>query len=584
MNHIKWLWELWRKHKRFLLLLFVMTILSTSVAVAFPFLFKYLIDTVSNVLSEPAKHIAPQKEIYRIVWIFIIVGFVKMIASLYPGMRAYMNLLFEYILRNKYFENILGKDYKFFNSFRTGDLVTRLTDDLSDFPKICWFACSGIFRAFDSFSKIVFCLAVMFALSWKLTLLAVIPLPLMIAVFYVVSDRLYKTFRKNQEAISEINNQLEMSFSGIRIIKAFVSENKYIRFFNDALSNRFDTEMRLVKLNTALHMIYEYIDRFAQIGVIMFGGYMVVKGEITVGTFYAFYTYLAMLIYPILDLPQLFVSGKQAFVNIDRLDEIKDFPTSLSKEQTKDNIAKVESIEFRDVTFCYDEKGCVVNNVNFKVGRGEKTVIIGPVGSGKSTILGLLTGLLKPEKGEVLINGRNIDEYNMTEFRNRIGYVPQEPLLFSGTIRDNVYFGTEDIEEDIYKRVIGAVHMDTEIDQFTSKHETKIGQRGISLSGGQKQRLAIARALIKKPEVLILDDITASLDADNEERLWNEINDMFSDITCFIVSHRLSTIRYVDNVIFLDSGNLIGMGEHKDLIGSSPEYRMFIEEHYLKEK
>lgn len=582
MPHVKWIWNLWKEHKGFLLILVLMTILSTSVAVAFPFLFKYLIDTVSAVLAEPAKHLAPQKEIYRIVWIFIIVGLVKMVASLYPGLRAYMNLLFEYILRNKYFSKILRKDYKFYNEFRTGDLVTRLTDDLSDFPKICWFSCSGIFRAFDSFSKIVFCLAVMFMLSWKLTLLAVLPLPFMIVVFYIVSDRLYKTFKKNQEAISEINNQLEMSFSGIRIIKAFVSENKYIRFFNNALANRFDTEMRLVKLNTALHMIYEYIDRFAQIGVIMFGGYMVVKGEISVGTFYAFYTYLAMLIYPILDLPQLFVSGKQAFVNIDRLEEISDFPTSMSREEAKEKIGSVQSIEFSDVKFCYNEKNCVLQDINFSVKKGEKTVIIGPVGSGKSTILGLITGLLKPDKGEVLINGKNIETYNMIDFRESIGYVPQEPLLFSGTIRENVYFGTEAIEEDIYRRVIGAVQMNSEIEQFTSKHETEIGQRGISLSGGQKQRLAIARALIRKPEVLILDDITASLDADNEEKLWKDINDMFSGITCFIVSHRLSTIRYVDNVIFMDSGRLIGMGEHKTLVGNSPEYRLFIEEHYLK--
>lgn len=582
MNHIKWLWQLWRNHKGFIVLLFVITLLSAGVTVVYPLIFRDLIDTVSDVLLYPDKYPSPQQEIYKIVYILIGVGLIKLIAGLYPAFRAMMNMVFEYVLRKRYFSTILEKDFAFFNQYRTGDLVTRLTDDLSDFPKICWFACSGIFRALESFSKILFCIIAMIYLSWQLTLLSIAPIPFMILIFYVTSEKLYTRFRKNQEAISDINSQLELSFSGIRIIKAFASESKYMRFFDNALGHRFNTEMNVVKLNTMLHLIYQYIDRFAQIGIVIFGGYMVVKGTISIGTFFAFYTYLALLIYPILDLPQLFVSGKQAFVNIDRLEEIKNYPTTYRENRNKKRVAHIENIKFNNVSFCYNESECILNNVDFDVKRGEKTVIIGPVGSGKTTILGLLTGMLKPTKGDISINGIPLNDINHNAFRDTIGYVPQEPLLFSGTVKDNVVFGTGDIEDKLYERVIKAVQMENEIRQFKHGDETIVGQRGVSLSGGQKQRIAIARALIRQPEILILDDITASLDTDNEQKLWNEINKIYSDITCFIVSNRLSTLRYVDNVIFLDSGRLVGKGSHEDMLGIYPQYRTFVEEHYLE--
>ncbi|MFO8061298.1 MAG: ABC transporter ATP-binding protein [bacterium] len=581
MNHVKWIWRLWRDHKKFILLLSFMTIVSAGVTVGYPLVFRELLDKISEILKSPDSFPAPQQEIYRIVWILVAVGIGRMIAGFYPALRAYMNYLFEYTLRKKYFASILKKDYRFFNKYRTGDLVTRLTDDLSDFPKIGWFLCSGIFRAFDSFNKIIFCIAVMFFMSWELTLLALIPVPLMIIVFYFTSEELYRRFKKNQEAISDINNQLELSFSGIRIIKAFTGSDKYMRFFNDALNRRFSTEMNVVKLNTMLHLIYQYIDRVAQIVIVVFGGIMVVRGEISIGTFYAFYTYLALLIYPILDLPQLFVSGKQAFVNIDRLEDVKDYPVEKEGRVRKHSIEKVESVKFVGVDFCYDND-CILKNLDFTVKRGEKVVIIGPVGSGKTTILGLLTGLLHPSKGSVFINDIPIDRISVEGFRNKIGYVPQEPLLFSGTIKDNVIFGTDSIEQELYDRIIETVQMDREIEGFSGRHETKIGQRGLALSGGQKQRLAIARALIRKPEILILDDITASLDTDNEKKLWEEIDRTYKDITCFVVSNRLSTIKYADNVIFLDSGTVLGKGKHSELYSSYPEYRTFVEEHYLK--
>jgi len=578
-KHIVWIWKnLWSGYKGFIFLLVFATILSTAVSVSYPFVFKMLLDKISSINENRLIHFQPMKEIYKIVWIFISIGIVRIFVGLYPGLRAYMNLIFEYILRKKYFNEILKKDYKFFHKFRTGDLVTRLTEDLSDFPKICWFSCSGIFRAFDSFSKIIFSLAMMFVLSWKLTLFSILPLPLMIVIFFITSENLYKRFRLNQEAISEINNQLEMTFSGVKIIKSFVCEEKYKRFFKTALDRKFHTQMELVKLDTRLQLVYQYIDQFAQIGVIIFGGYMVITGDISVGTFFAFYTYLAMLVYPMLDLPQLLISGKQAFVNIDRLEEIKDFPIT-NPSTGKINIENVDSIKFRNVSFMYKEKDpYLLRNIDFEVKRGERVVIIGPVGAGKSTILSLLTGILRPFQGKIIVNETPLELVNMVSFRNKIGYIPQEPLLFSGTIRENIEFGLINVSEKMYSEAISVSQIEKEIENFSDKDKTIIGQRGVNLSGGQKQRIAIARALIRKPEILILDDITASLDAENEERLWQDIGRIFKEITCFIVSHRLSTIKYVDNVIFIEDGRVVGKDRHDNMVNNFESYRDYIQE------
>lgn len=580
-KNVKWIVKQWKQYPFFIVLLLTLTLISAGVTVIYPYIIKQLLDTLQSMLADPAEVSGITPELQHIIWLFVIVGLVKLVAATYPGFRALMNVTFEYTLRNKYFSHLLKKDYKFFNRFRTGDLVTRLTSDITDFPKIAWFMCSGIFRAIESFSKIAFCVVAMFLLNRQLTLLTLAPLPIMMVIFYFTSNKLHRSFKDNQEAVSEINNQLEMSFSGIKIIKAFVCEEKYKRFFDSALKHRYNTEINLVTLNTRLRMIYEYIDYFGQIAVIIFGGIMVVRHQITIGTFFAFYTYLALIIYPILDLPQLFVSGKQAFVNIDRLEEIREFPEPEMYSPAKQQIERVESISFENVNFSYGKKELnILKNVSFRINRGERVIIIGPVGAGKSTILGLLTGLLKPESGYIKINSIPLDEIDLTSFRNKIGYVPQEPVLFSGSIKENVHFGKESVSEEFYHSVLDIVQMDKEIHSFSHKDETRVGQRGLTLSGGQKQRLAIARALIREPEILIFDDITASLDADNEENLWNDISSRFGDITCFIVSHRLSTLRYVDNVIFLDSGYLIAKGDHKHIMQQHPEYYSFIREHY----
>jgi len=579
-SNVRWVIRQWIQQKWFVLIMVVFTLISSAVAIAYPFVFKKLIDLLRDILSHPTKYPTPMNEVYKIIYLFLAIGFAQLITGFYPSFRAVVNLRFEHSLRMFYFKYICNKDYRFFQQYRTGDIVTRLTDDLSDFPKISWFLCSGIFRAFNSFSTIAFSLSVMFFLNWKLTLLSIASLPFMIVVFYLTSDKLYKNFERNQQAISEINNQLEMSFSGIRIVKAFVSEMKYKRFFDDALDRRFHTEMSVVKLNTVLQLIYQYIDYFAQIGLILFGGYMAVKGEISIGTFFLFYTYLSMMIYPLLDLPQLFVSGKQAFVNIDRLEEMKNYPTYNVSHRQQLPLAEFQNLEFNDVSFTYHDKPQpVIQRCDFVLEKGERLLILGATGTGKTSLANLICGLLLPSRGEILLNGIPLSDIDIKALREMVGYVPQEPILFGGSIKSNVCFAVQEVDQVSYQTAIKTSQLEEEIAAFPHGDETILGTRGSGVSGGQKQRINIARALIKKPQLLILDDITASLDAENEEKLWRDIDRNFGMISAIVISHRLSTLRYVSSVLFIDKEGICHKGKHDELVFTNKEYHDFLHEH-----
>ncbi|MCF7911578.1 MAG: ABC transporter ATP-binding protein/permease [Candidatus Cloacimonetes bacterium] len=577
-KHIRWILQEWKQQKKFILIMVILTVVSALVSIAYPYMFKIIIDKLKDITDNVGKYPEPMKEVYRILWLLGAIGLGQLIAGIYPAFRAWVNYRFEFELRTRYFRYISEKDARFFTKFRTGDLVTRLTNDITDFPKIAWFLCSGIFRAFNSLISIIFMLIVMFQLNLHLTIYSLIPLPLMLIVFYFVMKSLQERYANNQRAISKINDQLEMSFSAIHIIKAFACEEKYNRFFDTSLEHRRQTEIKLIQLNATIMLLWEYISYFAQIAVIIFGGMMAVKGTITIGTFMAFYTYLGMMIYPLLDLPQLFLSGKQAFVNMDRLEEIREYPTSLDRfigEVSPGD--ELNSIELAEINFQYDASP-IFKDVNLKIDPHKRTLLLGGVGTGKTTLIEIITGMLMPDSGNVNINGIALQQLKRQDYLQMLGYVPQEPLLFSGSIKENIHFAAENATENDYKAAILTAQMTNEIDQMDEGDKTDLQERGTNVSGGQKQRLTIARALIRRPKYLIFDDITASLDAQNEMKLWEAMNEYYPDTGALVVSHRISTIQYADMIIFIkEDGNVIS-GTHNILLDQDAEYRSFVSE------
>jgi ATP-binding cassette subfamily B protein len=287
-----------------------------------------------------------------------------------------------------------------------------------------------------------------------------------------------------------------------------------------------------------------------------------------------------MMIYPLLDLPQLFVSGKQAFVNIDRLNEMKDFPTFNSYDTIGSVIEQFDSLSFDKVGCHYpDKEEPVLNNVTFTLSKNEKMLVLGSTGCGKTTIANMIMGLVKPSTGSILINYMDLSHVNIDSLRELVSFVPQESSLFSGTIKENILLANTHATDIEYNLAIESSQLKHEIAEFPEHDNTLVGQRGLSVSGGQKQRITIARALIKNPQLLILDDITASLDAENEEKLWKSINKEYPTTSAIVISHRLSTLHYVDSVLFIDSHGVSHKDKHEALVFNNKEYHDFLHEH-----
>lgn len=577
---IAWIWSFWRPHRGFLVFLFLFTLVSSAVTIAYPMVFKVVLDKLFRAAEQGTGTTSiPRATVQNVLLILAAIGVGRFIAGFYPSFRAWMNLKIDVDVREAVFRRILRKDFRFFNKFATGDLVTRLMDDISEYPKISWFSCSGIFRAVDAGSKLLFCVIAMFLLDWRLSLLALVPLPVMLYIIYRVRAQLTEAGANQQKAISETNDMLEKTFSGIRIVKAFGAEPGQARALSRTLDKRIDVQFRVQRLWALINTLDTVASRIGQLVVLGVGGIMAVRGDITLGTIYAFYIYLDMLVQPMWDLPNLLVTARQAFVCIDREEELMRYPVTVAHSETGAEVPDIAALEFDDVAFHYDEGRAAVRDVSFRLHQGETIAVVGPIAAGKSTVLKLAAGLLLPDRGLIRLNGRPLSEYRWEEYRERVGYTPQDSLLFSESIRENVAMGRSPAGADDawVRRVLSVAQMESELAYMPEGMETVLGQKGSKVSGGQRQRISIARALYGRPEILLLDDCTASLDAENEDRLWNGLRAVLPDAAILLVSHRLATIRRAGRILVFDKGRLTDQGTHDDLARRSEVYRRFLE-------
>jgi len=572
-EHVQWLWRYWRPHKRILVALGFFTLVSTTVAVAYPLVFRWVLDRVAGIFDAAG----PAADVGGVMLVLTAILAGNFVARLYPAARAMMNARLERDIRDEVFGEIMKKDYRFHHRFLTGDVVTRLTDDLNEFPKVAWFGCSGIFRAVESLSRLVFCVVAMVVMSPKLTALSVIPLPIMMWLFYTLRHKMHYYMEASQQSVSKTNNLLESVFTGIRIVKAFSAEQAQSKRLGAILKDRFGILMGLVRLQMVMFSLDNFAARICQMIVIAYGGFLAIRGDLTIGTIYAFYVYLDMLTGPMMDIPFLFMTGQQAFVSIDRVEEVRTYPIVEARPKGKP-LDGVREIAFEGVSFSYDGSRKNLDDVSFRVPAGSRVAVVGPVASGKSTVLKLLAGIASPGEGRILVNGRPLGECDWDSYRKLLGYVPQEALLFSQSITDNVLFDRKpDGDPEAWaRRCLSVAQMDADLATLPNGVETVVGQKGALVSGGQKQRIAIARALAGKPRVLLLDDCTAALDAHNEARFWTRLDAELKDVICFVVSHRLATIRRADTVLVFDDGRLVDQGTHDELVARSKTYRDFL--------
>jgi ATP-binding cassette subfamily B protein len=583
LTYVKWFWSYYRNHKKALTVLLTVSFLSSALLVMQPIVLKNIFDLLKSGEARPTRLVFLHEwlqavtggEIGRYAVLLILFGLTGFVVrSILISHRAYMNIKLEWEFRQRAFEGISRKGPDFFNRFRTGDLVTRLTDDCSE-QKLAWFACSGIFRCYESLTLIAFSLVMMLSINPMLTLWTAGPLPILVFIYMKGSKVLDRRFDFLQKKISIVNDIMEACFSGIRVIKAYVRERDQRDRFDGAAEERRKAEVSAVRAHTVIESLWMYIWQLGIVIVLLAGGYYVIEGQLTIGEFIAFDSYVMFLIYPMFDVGNFFVRGLRAVVSVKRLTELEEHPSMIDAAQAMTGHRQKPRghVAFDRVSFSFpgsDKR--ILEDITFSVEPGEQVSLVGRVGSGKSWLVRMIPRLVDPGEGSVKLDGVDLREYDVRTIREVIGYVPQEPILFSDTVENNIRFGREDVDGETIDWAIDVSQLREDLAALPRGLETRIGVRGMSISGGQKQRLALARALVGKPRILILDDCTSALDARTEAALWDRLHQVMPELTAFIVTHRHATLELADDIIVLDQGRIAERGSHRDLMTEGTLY------------
>jgi ATP-binding cassette subfamily B protein len=495
-----------------------------------------------------------------------------------------MNCRLEWHFRQHSFDDVTLKGPDFFNKFRTGDLITRMTDDVAE--KLSWFACSGIFRTYEALLAVSFIVGMMLTIDPALTLWTAGPFPVLIIVFFASSSLLDKRYDILQASISKFNDVMEACFSGIRVVKAYVRELAQKNKFMQTASARRQAEINAVRVTTLVDSLYGYIWQLGVVMVLLAGGHRVLFSELSMGNMATFIYYVVWLVFPMFDIGQFLVKSRQSAVSINRLQELENMPPMIMNNGGQAGATSVKGrLSFENIVFSFDGiEQRIIDDVSFEVDSGKTVALVGKVGSGKSWLINMVPRLVDPSAGKVSLDGIDLRSYGLEDLRKMVGYVPQEPSLFSDTVKNNILFGRDDIPETILDWAIEIAQLKEDIASFPKGVETEIGTRGVSISGGQKQRIGLARALVGKPKVLILDDCTSALDSRTEAALWNRLHQVLPDMTSIIITHRPDTLEKVDRIYVMENGKIIESGTHNELMKKSGDYARIYRRYQLEEQ
>jgi len=489
----------------------------------------------------------------------------------------------EYDLRQDFWQHIQKLPLRFFQNNSTGNIMAHATSDIS---AVRMFVGPAIMYSSDTGLRFLLILPMMMMMSVKLTLLALLPLPILSFVVYSVMKKVHTRYTKIQEKFSDLTTRAQENFSGIRVIKSYMREEFEIKEFTKESKEYLKRNMSLVKIRSLFQPVFFMISGLSSVIVLWYGGSMIIKSEISLGTIVAFFAYLMMLIWPMIAFGWVANMIQQADASMKRLLKIFNEPYEISNsELTDNNINSIDGeIEFRNVSFRYLENSDnVLDSLNFKILNGQRIAFIGNTGVGKTTLVNLITRLYDATEGEVLIDGKNIKSIPLNILKKNIGYVPQENFLFSTSLENNIYYGLDYYDEKILHTVSEIAQLKKDVENFPKGFETILGERGITLSGGQKQRTSLARALAIDPKILILDDSFSAVDTNTEEEILKRLNEFMKGRTSIIISHRISTIKNSDLIFVLDNGKIAEVGSHDELVTldgiyASIHYKQLLEE------
>lgn len=489
----------------------------------------------------------------------------------------------EYDIRSQLFNHWLSMDNEFYNYHKIGDLMAYATNDINS---VRMFTGEGIMMSVDSSFMLIFTIIMMIrTVGVRITAITLFPIPITAVIIIASGKVFYKIFRKRQEAYAKLSDVTTESFSGISVIKAFVEEDETKKRFDEANRNYYNKDLNVVKTQTFFFPFMVLLAGISYMLVIFFGAKYVIDGTLSLGDFVALYTYVGIIMWPARSLGIIIGQIQQGSAGLFRIEEMfKNKPTIKDVENPIRLPEDKTSIEFKNVSFKYPgEEDYALKNISFKLENGKSLALVGKTGSSKSTILKLIFREYLPNEGEVLIDNHPIENIRINDLSEKTGYVPQDNFLFSESLRENIAFSYEkdyDVDEVYEAAKKSGVYND--IMDFKNDFDTVIGERGVTLSGGQKQRVSIARALIKKPSLLVLDDSLSAVDTNTEKSILDALDKIHA--TEVIIAHRISTIKSCDEIIFLEDGHIKERGTHDELVKLDGEYNKMYQNQLLEDE
>ena len=485
-------------------------------------------------------------------------------------------------LRRDLFARVQQFSFKNIDTFSTGSLVTRLTNDIQQVQNLIMMGLRMMLRAPGMFLG---ALVMAFWMNAELAAVILVVIPLLTAAIVWILRTAYPRFTAMQKALDTLNSGIQEVLTNVRVVKSFVREDYEEKRFADTNRELKEAGLRALKIVIATMPVMMFAMNVTTLAVVWFGGNLIIGGRMAVGDLTAFTTYIVQILMSLMMLSMVFLQSSRAMASIRRIDEVLDEPIDLSDENASQKDRKVEKgrVEFKDVSFSYREGGePVLSHISLTAEPGETIGILGATGSGKTSLVQLIPRLYDVTEGRVRVDGIDVREYSLKNLRDGVGMVLQKNVLFSGTIEENLRWGDETATEEEVRRAAVYAQADSFVNSFAEGYKTEMGQGGVNVSGGQKQRLCIARALLKKPKILILDDSTSAVDTATEAAIRTAFREDLKDTTKFIIAQRLSSLEYADRILVLEDGRIIGEGTQEKLLASCEAYREIYETQYGK--
>ncbi|WP_042223933.1 ABC transporter ATP-binding protein [Oceanobacillus manasiensis] len=571
MNTFKKLKQFYWPNKRYFFISLVFLLFMTSITVVYPIILQ---QTIDNVVYGNQYSLIPY-----IAGVFISLMIVKGVATYF---HQYLGDLFGiisvYKLRNALYEKLQKLSFKYYDNAKTGDIMSRLTADVEGFR---FFLSAGFAELIRIVLLIGLSLAVMFYYSVPLALVTMAAMPFLIIVVFKFDKRVHPAFRSIRKSFGKLNTRVQENISGMNTVKSLSREDFEIDRFSTNNDNYRQNYLKTSGIWAKYFPFMEFIGDVCAVALLTFGGYLVISGSLATGELVAFFSLVWYIMGPLMNLGFVVNQFSQAKASGERLLEILDAKEDIVEKENAIQTDIKGHVTFNDVTLTYiEDDDAALKNISFDAPPGKVIGLIGATGSGKTSITQLITRFYEAEQGEVLIDGRPVADYELKKLRNSIGFVLQEPFLFSTSIRENIAYGNPNVTDEQVIDAAKRAQAHQFIMEMPNGYDTMLGERGMGLSGGQKQRIAIARAICVDPSILVLDDATSAVDMETEFKIQKALKEVMKGRTSFIIAHRISSLKHADEILVLEDGGIVERGVHEDLVSNNGPYQRIYDIQY----